>query len=591
VTWVGNQKSYEHLEALTGIRPETIDWLHNNPSKMKKLTGALPVGTVDNVRYKFHSNGNVDTQGITIQYQAEKQLCVLYSVANAIKDFSSKLNAKLVKTYPREEGLFTWSQLEEENKSLEELASYLNKQKIARLRKVSVMNTYLWTWLLEQQSGYFTVEYENHCITWIASKKMIIDSDSSHPHAFPINEHNLSCIGMTKYNIERAYRILPPESSSDNGPFYICSDDPLAATPKRSSRVIKAVKYDPKEAKDESYPYCVFFCDNTSPQWVPKGTFDKIDAAYKLEMEKHPGKEIEFTGALPVCYADDSEDIAIKHQREDGKLCALSSVANAVDFPLEELERLKKTGLQLKRRGCTRSVRFSKPRDNEGEVISKEQLLPWLLDQQSGLFFVEYNTRRATLDTKETGYIYAKHVTNCVIWDATKKMIMDSDPWHHEFPIDEHNLSTIGIKGGSVVMARKIKLMFPPKTTTTKPIKANSRKRKLHAATINKPRKRENFKGTTSNGSCGRQSYLGNKHTNDIEQLVLPPPKLPLEKPWAAPQQLSQQRQLPRAILQQLPQQQKTGWFHNNYLGSNHLGYFHNNYIGWPHKRGIQGRA
>ena len=100
----------------------------------------------------------------------------------------------------------------------------------------------------------------------------------------------------------------------------------------------------------------------------------------------------------------------IKYQ-EIGGHCALNAVANGINIPPElyhELRSNKPSLEQVVDRLSEHRYQFSKPKG-----VIEQCLLPWLLQQTTGVFAVKYDA-------------------HCCTWDAANQRILDTDP---RFPV------------------------------------------------------------------------------------------------------------------------------------------------------------
>ena len=110
-----------------------------------------------------------------INHQAHGKLCALNCVANGV-----------------DVRLDLYEAVEKRDPCLEQVVHAL-QDKCAEFRKPKGVNrVQLLQWLMEQADGVFAVEYNRHCLTWLAKEQLILDTD-------PRNKEPLRCWGCASW--------------------------------------------------------------------------------------------------------------------------------------------------------------------------------------------------------------------------------------------------------------------------------------------------------------------------------------------------------------------------------------------------------
>jgi hypothetical protein len=122
------------------------------------------------------------------------KLCALNCVVNGMltrgMQMSPELYASIAGTDP----------------SLEEVVNLSHRKCAAEFSKPNgINNDNLLDWLLTQIAGVFGVEYNGHCVTWLAEEQAILDTDPRNNDKLPINENTLARLGIS--TVEKVYEI------------------------------------------------------------------------------------------------------------------------------------------------------------------------------------------------------------------------------------------------------------------------------------------------------------------------------------------------------------------------------------------------
>ena len=98
---------------------------------------------------------------------------------------------------------------------LEDLMNEINTSEgtPCQLHKIhGVDRTKLLAWLQLQSEGVFVVEFDGHCISWDAKRKLLLDTDPLFPHPLSLTADNMALFGITQ--VEKAFQIVRTGSAN-----------------------------------------------------------------------------------------------------------------------------------------------------------------------------------------------------------------------------------------------------------------------------------------------------------------------------------------------------------------------------------------
>lgn len=140
---------------------------------------------------------------IVVQYQCMGAFRALNSVANAVS-----LPPELYRSIRSEGSLLQLRELQDILKSA--------VRSPCRLRRVrGIPKARLLGWLRQQREGLFVLQFVRttsgggwyiHCITWDATRQVVMETDPSYPYALGITEDTLATLGLSV--VELVYRVV-----------------------------------------------------------------------------------------------------------------------------------------------------------------------------------------------------------------------------------------------------------------------------------------------------------------------------------------------------------------------------------------------
>ena len=213
---------------------------------------------------------------------------------------------------------------------------------------------------------------------------------------------------------------------------------------------VEAAKYVPLKHKKIRKSHTVqVWWKGGEVTWEPWSVLDDLDPIFKRDVLKNPCVRRKFTGShdnssarnlerfsasVPSGKADDLVEPVKSEYQKAGKLCALNAAVIALDLLGHPICSQLYSELEEKNPALEKVVILLRMKENGGfqfikpKLVENTNLLSWLLEQVAGIFCVEYNI-------------------HCIVWDANRKVLMDTDPiCPCPVTITDENLAMFGIK-------------------------------------------------------------------------------------------------------------------------------------------------
>ena len=199
--WWKNNTSSQEFEKDLCVDEEIYKQVMTEPFKKIKVTGKRKDSTTPRtplLSYPcgglFGVVGSVNETDSNLRLKQDKTgYCSLNSVHNLVP-FGDELYK-----FIHSKGRFF---------QLESIRTILNnlKRTPCQLYKLKHGGGDILKYLLSQTEGKFVVEFNGHCVSWDASKKIIIPTDSRFPHTMEITTPNLITLGISR--VDMGFRVV-----------------------------------------------------------------------------------------------------------------------------------------------------------------------------------------------------------------------------------------------------------------------------------------------------------------------------------------------------------------------------------------------